>query len=526
MMYPEGRLIVSVVKYVIFFNIFATVTHLTSTGVGVTTFGYNNRSLQTTTTLANGVIEAKAYDADSQLLSMELAKGETFLYKRTQSYNLVGDVTQRGTSSNGAALTLENFTYDPVSRLTEHKTDAGNQSLNSYGYNTVGNLVTIGNKNQTYDTAGKVTSTGSTDVTYDARNNRTTLVGMVDASKNVEYTWAHNNLLASVTTHDEVTPSTVAYTYSADNLLQTQTEGASTEQFVWDTSREIPAMLSDGKYEYVYSQDRVPLAQIEIATGTVTYLHKDLTGSVTASTDATGGLVGTVDYSPYGVATGSALSHFGYAGEWVDITTGYSYLKARWLDTLTGTFLSEDPLVHMTNNAFGYTEGNPITQIDPFGLMTLLADKTAWDTGFKKMGEALYEVGKWTVENSGTISSVFALAAVTATATGVGAPVGAVLGLISLGFGIVGAGYETAKCSGYIKDKECDPLQLTLSILSATTGGVAGLVGKIAIPSVTTSKITTGVASGLGKTSNVTGVSGTSISAGGVETTIEEKECK
>lgn len=267
---------------------------------------------------------------------------------------------------------MENFTYDPVSRLTEHKTDAGNQSLNSYGYNTVGNLLTVGNKNQTYDAAGKVTVTGSSDVTYDARNNRTSLVDTVDISKNIEYEWAQNNLLTSATTHEGVgeAPKTVAYAYSADNLLQSRTEETSTDEFVWDTSQAIPAMLSDGKYEYIYSKDRTPIAQIEILTGVVTYLHKDLTGSVTASTDAIGGLVGTVDYSPYGVPTDSLLSRFGYAGEWVDETTGYSYLKARWLDTLTGTFLSEDPLVQMTNNAFGYTDGNPITQIDPLGLFS------------------------------------------------------------------------------------------------------------------------------------------------------------
>lgn len=244
--------------------------------------------------------------------------------------------------------------------------------MNSYGYDTVGNLVAVGNKNQTYDAAGKVTVTGSADVTYDARNNRTALADSVTASNSVEYSWAQNNLLTSATTHEGVgeAPKTVAYAYSADNLLQSRTEGTSTDEFVWNTSQAIPAMLSDGKYEYIYSKDRTPITQIEILTGVVTYLHKDLTGSVTASTDAAGGLVGTVHYSPYGVPTDSLLSRFGYAGEWVDETTGYSYLKARWLDTLTGTFLSEDPLVQMTNNAFGYTDGNPITQIDPLGLFS------------------------------------------------------------------------------------------------------------------------------------------------------------
>lgn len=245
----------------------------------------------------------------------------------------------------------------------------------------------------------------------------------MDATNNVEYTWAQNNLLTEVTSQKGSVPLTVSYAYGADNLLQTRTEGGSPEQFVWDTSRAIPAMLSDGKYEYVYSQDRVPLAQIAIATGNVTYLHKDLTGSVTASTDSSGQLMGTVDYSPYGVATGSLLSRFGYAGEWVDTVTGYSYLRARWLDTETGTFLSEDPLVQMTNNAFGCTEGDPITQIDPLGL-------SVWDDLRQSDGYKIFDKVNWTnVANTvGAVAIGVTIGALIVGTGGIAAPViGAVL---------------------------------------------------------------------------------------------------
>jgi RHS repeat-associated protein len=363
--YPSGR----VVSYD--YDDAAQMTQLNTSDVGVTIFGYNNRGLLASSSYGNEIVESKGYDNDNQLTSTELTKNGASIYKRTQSYNTVGDVTQRGTATNGAALTLENFTYDPLSRLTEHESDATGQPLNSYGYNAVGNLSLLGSKVQTYDAAGKLTVTDSTTVSYDARNNRASLLDSVDSTKNAEYEWAQNNLLSSVTSHKEDNPEKVSYTYSADLLLQSRTVGAVTNEFVWDTSREIPVILSDGRYEYIYSKDRIPMAQVEILTGTVTYLHHDLTGSITASTDGNGALAGTVDYSPYGVATGALLSNFGYAGEWVDDVTGYSYLRARWLDSNTGIFLSEDSLVQMTNNAFGYTEGNPITQIDPLGLFIL-----------------------------------------------------------------------------------------------------------------------------------------------------------
>lgn len=281
----------------------------------------------------------------------------------------------------------------------------------------------------------------------------------VDAYANIEYTWAQNNLLSSVVVHDGVVPKTVSYAYSTDNLLQSRTEGTSTDQFIWDTNRQIPAMLSDGKFEYIYSKDRTPIAQIEILTGVTTYLHKDLTGSVTASTDTSGGLVGTVDYSPYGVATGSLLSRFGYAGEWVDKTTGYIYLKARWLDTKTGNFLSEDPLVQMTNNAFGYTEGNPITQIDPLGLFSL------------------NDVGMFIWRNSGIISAGLSVASLGAYATIEGAPVGILLNLAAVVFSGAALLYDVGNCVGYIKDAACNEVSIILDILGLTTGGFGQLMG-------------------------------------------------
>ena len=132
-------------------------------------------------------------------------------------------------------------------------------------------------------------------------------------------------------------------------------------------------MLSDGEFEYIYGNNRIPIAQVKISNGEIKYLHADVNGSVTASTDVNGSLVGSVVYSPYGATTDAPVSKFGFAGEWTDATTGYSYLRARWLDTNTGTFLSEDPLTQSTGQAFGYTAGNPLQQVDPLGLCSILA---------------------------------------------------------------------------------------------------------------------------------------------------------
>ncbi|HSO25866.1 MAG TPA: RHS repeat-associated core domain-containing protein, partial [Methanobacteriaceae archaeon] len=140
--------------------------------------------------------------------------------------------------------------------------------------------------------------------------------------------------------------------------------------FIWDASGYIPLLLDDGVNEYIYGNDRSPVAQISKDDGAVTYLHSDTIVSVLASTDSSGALIANTEYSPYGVNLGLTLSPFGFAGEWTDPDTKHSYLRARWLDTTTGTFLSRDPMVQVTREAYGYASGNPITRVDPLGLFS------------------------------------------------------------------------------------------------------------------------------------------------------------
>jgi len=67
--------------------------------------------------------------------------------------------------------------------------------------------------------------------------------------------------------------------------------------------------------------------------------------------------------------------------KWIDPSTGYIYNKARWYDISTGTFLSEYPLVQLTKNAFGYTDGNPLTQIAPLAPIATVASSVSFITG-------------------------------------------------------------------------------------------------------------------------------------------------
>lgn len=57
-----------------------------------------------------------------------------------------------------------------------------------------------------------------------------------------------------------------------------------------------------------------------------------------------------------------------YAGEYQDAETGLYYLRARYYDPTTQQFLTRDPLVAATEQAYNYAAGSPLNAKDPSGL--------------------------------------------------------------------------------------------------------------------------------------------------------------
>jgi RHS repeat-associated protein len=146
------------------------------------------------------------------------------------------------------------------------------------------------------------------------------------------------------------------------------------------------------------------------------FFHQDLIGSVRAVTDQAGALVAASDYSPYGVEVEvgaavlvSSVTVFGFAGEQRD-PTGLVYLRARFYDPATAQFVSIDPLVDVTLTVYGYTNGNPLQFTDPSGM--------SW-----------WNPLDWNPDIVDKVSLVLGGAAVVCAATGVAAPIGAVLGV-------------------------------------------------------------------------------------------------
>jgi RHS repeat-associated protein len=213
------------------------------------------------------------------------------------------------------------------------------------------------------------------------------------------------------------TASTVlaSYGYNGDGLRMSQTTGAGTQQFTWDTSQQVPQVLADGSNDYIYGPDGLPIEQIS-GTGTASYFFHDSNGNTRALFNGNGGVGATFGYTPYGALssrTGTLTTPLLYGQGYTDATTGLVYLVNRYYDPVTGQFLTVDPAVDQTQQPYSYATGDPVNAADAPGLFSLMACWgicLGWDTNHgpivgSGIGEDLLPIGGISI-NTGNNSNV------------------------------------------------------------------------------------------------------------------------
>jgi RHS repeat-associated protein len=161
------------------------------------------------------------------------------------------------------------------------------------------------------------------------------------------------------------------YAYDGDDTRVRKTVGGTPTNYVWDREGGLPLLVDDGTNAYLHEDGS--LAQINGA-GTPEYLLGDALGSRRGVTNLAGTLTGTADYDTFGAVRGSTGtgSLFGYTGEQFDAETGYTYLRARYLNPALCRFTSADtvqPNAPGTQgyNLYAYVANNPTTWVDPSG---------------------------------------------------------------------------------------------------------------------------------------------------------------
>jgi len=194
-----------------------------------------------------------------------------------------------------AALQSQAATFDANDRISGDTFDANGNTLGSGGID------------YTYDFQDRLlTATGGISETYDGDGNRV------------------SSTVAGVTTKflvDEHTPT--GYTQVAEELVG----GMVMAQYTYGGQMSAWGRISQNR------------------GGTVSYYAYDPGVSVRQLLGATGAVTDTYSYDAFGntvARTGSTVNPFQYRGEQLDTTLGMYYLRARWYDSRTGRFLTQD----------------------------------------------------------------------------------------------------------------------------------------------------------------------------------------
>jgi RHS repeat-associated protein len=337
-------------------------TSVTDWNSSAITYAYDDAGRLTSKTLpaSTGVVSSYTYDTANRLTGITHVKdGSTTIASVSYTVDAVGNRTQRVDQAG-----THTYAYDNLYRLTS-VTYPG-PTTTSYAFDAFGNRTSMtdgtGTTAYAYDDAERLTSvtppTPQPAVSYSWDNN-----GDLTARGSDTFTWDYEDRMVGAT----VGGTTTTFTYRGDGLRNSRTTGGVTTGFAWDINRGLPVVLDDGN-QYVYGAG---LASMVTGSGAYYYLADGL-GSTMVIVDTSGAVQKSYTYDVYGkpTATGTLANEFDFAGQETD-PTGLQYLRARYMDPATGTFLSRDPLAGLpgwSGSPFGYGAHSPVRFADPAGL--------------------------------------------------------------------------------------------------------------------------------------------------------------
>jgi RHS repeat-associated protein len=351
----------------------------------VPTGGYNAFGEITSATLGNGVSRAITYDLRGRILTLTDGPSTNPIYAYSLSYSN-GSVTGNNIITANDNTGNWTYAYDPFGRIYTSCSSSGQSCTGSnvvqsytYGYDPYGNRwhqdLTAGTGESSIDysfnASNQITGSG---ITFDAEGNELT-----DGLGNT-YSYDAENRAVQVTGSNSVT-----YTYDAFGRRVEQTIGAPP---------------NGTRYDYVYGPGGVAdmwsatfgLGWAQLAgttslgvygTGGTFFYHPNWLGTLRAISNISGNLSTACTSLPFGDAM-SCSAHITpipgdieYTGqEWdssVNLThfpmRSYSMTQGRWMHADPAGLSSVDPTTPHSWNRYAYVVNNPVTYVDPMGLV-------------------------------------------------------------------------------------------------------------------------------------------------------------
>ena len=245
------------------------------------------------------------------------------------------------------------YGYDELYRLTSETITKGKTvTTYAYEYDNVSNR-TLKTENgaeikYVYNTLNQLVSDSETTYEYDLNGN---LIRVIDTANSAIYAYNAENKLIKATVQNGALVIEESYTYDYQGNRTSKTTHKSNGEFEYtkylnDNSSLTNVLVEideNGTAKCVYTIGADLVSQ-EINGKVYVYLY-DGHGTVRALANENGKVTDTYCYDAFGnliSSTGSTANSYRYCGEQFDSTTGLYYLRARYMDTSTGRFISMD----------------------------------------------------------------------------------------------------------------------------------------------------------------------------------------
>lgn len=383
-------------------------------GVAVARNEYDDDGRLIATIDADGNCMEYDYDVEGRTQAVKDRRGNTTVYTYAEGATLakysygLGKAGERlsVTETDASGETEATYGYDKLNRLVKEViAKNGSELTNEYGYDKVSNRISKetkvkGSLSELADTAsqevqvkeGRTTYTynalnqlvteksseGSITYTYDANGNLIKQSG----SKNVDYSYDQENhlLRATIQQGNSVTIESYTYDYAGNRLSKTVNE-SDTVCYVNDTSGSLTQVVAEtdqnGKETAFYTRSDEFLSMERY--GSVWYYIYDGHGNTRLLTNAAGTVTDRCAYDACGNLLrkeGETENDFLYTGEQYNANTGLYYLRARYMDPSTGTFISMDSYQgslydSVSLHKYLYANANPVKYTDPTGYFSL-----------------------------------------------------------------------------------------------------------------------------------------------------------